>query len=243
MVTVRDVCGVVVDIEGTTSATASVHVGLYDFARPRIEPWLRDHADDPAISEAVASTITEAGLPADASTRDVADALLRWMDGDVKATPLKTVQGQIWAAGFADGQLSPHFFDDVAPALRRWQRLGCAHAVFSSGSVAVQRPWFERGLPSDVSGGFSAFFDTVNAGNKREADSYVHIAADLTARWTCTVTQLLFLSDVPEELHAARQAGWQTVGVRRPGEPNAEVDFGTHPVVETFESIELEVAT
>lgn len=241
MVTIRDVRGVVVDIEGTTSATESVHVGLYDFARPRIEPWLQAHADDPAIADAVASTIADAGLPADASTSDVAHVLLRWMDADVKATPLKTVQGQIWAAGFAEGALTPHFFDDVAPALRGWHRVGLGLAVFSSGSVAVQRPWFERGLPPEVAAAFVDFYDTVNAGNKREAGSYVRIASDLTARWKCTASQLLFLSDVPAELDAARLAGWRTVGVRRAGEPNAGVDFGVHQVVEDFASIEPEM--
>ncbi len=239
-VSFRGVCGVVVDIEGTTSATESVHVGLYDFARPRIEGWLRDHADDAEISDAIAATIADAGLAADATPADVAAVMHAWMDGDVKATPLKTVQGQIWAAGFAAGALEPHFFADVEPALRRWIDGGIALAVFSSGSVTVQRPWFANGLPGDISGRIDGYFDTVNAGNKRQAASYETIAADLTARWSCSAGELLFLSDVAEELDAAAAAGWQTVGVRRPGEPNAGADFGDHRVVAGFDSIDLE---
>lgn len=239
-VTVRGVRGVVVDIEGTTSATESVHVGLYDFARPRIEGWVRDHADDAAIADAIATTITDAGLDFDATPTEVAAVMHAWMDGDVKATPLKTVQGQIWAAGFADGALEPHFFADVEPTLRRWINAGIGLAVFSSGSVAVQRPWFANGLAADVVAHIDGYFDTVNAGNKRQPESYATIAAELTARWSCAVADLLFVSDVVDELDAAGGAGWQTVGVRRPGEPNAGADFGDHRVVAGFDSIDLE---
>lgn len=230
--------GIVVDIEGTTSATDAVHSGLYNYARPRLAPWIDDHRDDPEVAAAVAATIEEADLEAEAPTEAVVAALLAWMDADVKATPLKTLQGQIWAAGFDAGELVPQFFDDVAPALRHWADQGLPVAVFSSGSVAVQRPWFRTGLAG--SGEIvSAFFDTVNAGPKRQPTSYRAIATDLAARWGVDAGALVFLSDVPEELTAARDAGWQTVGVRRPGEPNAGVDFGTHCVIESFADLDV----
>ena len=53
---------VVVDIEGTTSSTASVHVDLYDYARPRLGPWIDAHADDDEVAAAVAATKADAGL-------------------------------------------------------------------------------------------------------------------------------------------------------------------------------------
>ena len=91
---------IVVDIEGTTSSTVSVHVDLYDYARPRLGPWIEAHADDDEVAAAVAATKADAGLAPGAATTDVVAALHAWMDADVKATPLKTLQGQIWAAGF-----------------------------------------------------------------------------------------------------------------------------------------------
>ena len=45
---------VVLDIEGTLSATDQVLVTLYDYARPRLGLWIDEHADDPAVTEAVA---------------------------------------------------------------------------------------------------------------------------------------------------------------------------------------------
>lgn len=224
---------VVVDIEGTTSATAAVHEGLYDYARPRLGPWIDAHEDDPEVSGAVADTIAAGGLSPQAATADVVRVLHGWMDGDVKATPLKTLQGQIWAAGFAAGELTAHVFPDVAPRLHAWAASGRTLAVFSSGSAVSQRAWFAHTGAGDLSGLFAEFFDTVTAGPKRDADSYRAIADALGV----APSQIVFLSDVPAELDAAVAAGWRTVGVRRDGEPAAAWDFGPHPVVTSFDEV------
>ncbi|MFG1705838.1 acireductone synthase [Nonomuraea sp. M3C6] len=217
---------IVLDIEGTTSSTESVHVGLYSYARPRLGPWIDAHRDDPVVAAAVAET-------GGATTAETVAILHGWMDGDVKATPLKTLQGQIWADGFARGELTAHFFDDVPPALRAWREEGRRLAVFSSGSVASQRPWFAHTAAGDLSVLVERHFDTVNAGPKREPASYQSIAEALGAQ----PGELLFLSDVPAELDAAGAAGWRTTGVRRPGEPSEHAGFGDHPVVTSFEEI------
>jgi len=229
---------VVLDIEGTTGAAGFVHGALYDHARPRLGPWIDAHPDDEDVAAAVAQTKADAGLAADASTDQVVAALHAWMDGDVKATPLKTLQGQIWAAGFAAGELSSHFFEDVVPRLRAWHERGVRLAVFSSGSVASQVPWFRHSPSGDLTPLVDAYFDTVNAGPKRVPASYAAIAAALDEQ----PGRLLFLSDLPAELDAARAAGWQAVGVRRPGEPNADAHFGDVPVVATFDELDVEVA-
>jgi enolase-phosphatase E1 len=226
---------VVLDIEGTTGAAGFVHGDLYDHARPRLGPWIEAHADDVDVAAAVAQTKADAGLAADAGTDRVVAALHAWMDGDVKATPLKTLQGQIWAAGFAAGELSSHFFDDVVPRLRDWHGRGVRLAVFSSGSVASQVPWFRHSPAGDLTPLVDAYFDTVNAGPKRDASSYATIATALGEE----PGRLLFLSDLPAELDAAREAGWQAVGVRRAGEPNAGADFGNVPVVASFEELDV----
>ena len=231
----RTAATVVLDIEGTTGAAGHVHGALYDHARPRLGPWIDAHADDPDVAAAVAQTKADAGLAEDAGTDAVVAALHAWMDGDVKATPLKTLQGQIWAAGYAAGELSSHFFDDVVPRLRAWHGRGVHLAVFSSGSVAGQVPWFRHAPAGDLTPLVDAYFDTVSAGPKREAASYDAIAAALGR----APGDLLFLSDLPAELHAAHEAGWQVVGVRREGEPNAGADFGDLPVVSSFDQVEV----
>jgi enolase-phosphatase E1 len=220
---------VVLDIEGTTSPTSAVLGGLYDYARPRLGPWIAEHADDPVVASAVADVRRDAGLADDAPDEDVVRVLHEWMDADVKATPLKALQGQIWAAGFDAGELTAQFFPDVPPALRAWHESGVKLAVFSSGSVASQRPWFRHTDAGDLSGLVDDWFDTANAGPKREEASFRRIAEALGVR-----TGLVFLSDVPAELDAAAAAGWVAVGVARPGEPQQGSDFGSHPVVVSF---------
>ena len=229
---------VVLDIEGTTSPTAAVLGDLYDYARPRLGPWTAAHADDPVVVRAVADVRQEAGLTDDASDGDVVRVLHEWMDADVKATPLKALQGQIWAEGFAAGELTSQFFPDVAPALHAWHESGVRLAVFSSGSVASQRPWFRHTDAGDLSGLVDDYFDTANAGPKREAASYHRIAGSIEQALGVR-SGLVFLSDVPAELDAAAAAGWTAVGVRRPGEPQEHADFASHPVVASFADLSV----
>jgi enolase-phosphatase E1 len=229
---------VVLDIEGTTSPTSAVLGGLYDYARPRLGPWIAEHADDPVVASAVADVRRSAGLAEDAPDDEVVRVLHEWMDGDVKATPLKALQGQIWAEGFAAGELTSRFFPDVAPALRAWHESGVRLAVFSSGSVASQRPWFRYTDVGDLSDLVDDWFDTANAGPKREPASFRRIA-DRIEEALGVRSGLVFLSDVPAELEAAASAGWAAVGVRRQGEPYEQADFTGHPVVASFADLSV----
>jgi enolase-phosphatase E1 len=225
----------VVDLEGTTSAAGFILGDLYDYARPRLLPWLKEHADDPDVAGARAQAIEEAGLATEADDEAVVAALHRFLDEDVMSTPLKTLQGQIWAEGFRRGEISSHFFDDVIPKLRAWHAAGIAIAVFSSGSVTSQRPWFEHSPAGDLTPLVMAYFDTVNAGPKKERGSYEHIASQLGRQ----AGDLVFFTDHPDEVRAAADAGWQVVAFSRPGEPWHGADFGSVPVVSSFDEVEL----
>lgn len=227
----------VVDLEGTTSAAGFILGDLYDYARPRLDGWLADHADDPAVATARQQTIEEAGLPADADDADVVAALHRFMAEDIKSTPLKTLQGQIWAEGFRKDEISSHFFPDVIPKLRAWFTAGVKIAVFSSGSVTSQRPWFEHSPAGDLTPLVMAYFDTVNAGPKKESASYDRIAAELGR----APSDLVFFTDNPGEIDAATAAGWQVVAFSRDGEPFFGAHFGDAPVVSSFDQVEVMV--
>ena len=217
---------VVLDIEGTLSATDQVLVTLYDYARPRLGPWIDGHPDDPAVVEAVGQVRELSGVGG--GTDELVAVLHGWMDSDRKATPLKTLQGLIWQEGYARGDLVAEFFPDVVPALRGWHAAGARLAVFSSGSVAGQVAFFRHTTDGDLTPLFEHHFDTVNAGPKREAASYRKIASALGS------DDITFYSDVPAELHAAAEAGWRTVGVARPGEPQEHADFGPHRKVDSL---------
>jgi len=205
---------VVIDIEGTTSPTAFVTGQLYPYSAGRLGSWIASHRDDPATCRAVAQVREMIGDP-QAKPDSVVAALLGWLGSDQKVTPLKTLQGLIWERGFASGDLVAEFYPDAIPALRAWKASGHTLHIFSSGSAAAQRAWFGHSAEGDLRPLISGYFDTENAGPKREPGSYRNIAAATGA----LPAQTVFASDLGAELDAAREAGWHTARVRRPGEP------------------------
>ncbi|WP_043681627.1 acireductone synthase [Streptomyces xylophagus] len=229
-----DVDAVVLDIEGTTSATGFVVDVLYPYSRSRFASLLTDRSDDPEVARAVAQVRELTGDP-DADAVQIEKALNSWLDEDRKATPLKTLQGIIWSEGFARGDLVSHFYDDVVPALRAWHTAGLRLYVYSSGSVAAQRAWFISSPDGDLLPLVSGLYDTENAGPKQEPESYRRIAAETGVE----PSRLLFLSDRPGELDAAMAAGWHAVGVRRPGEPYFEQGVGDHAQAGAFDEISI----
>ncbi|MEV4031818.1 acireductone synthase [Streptomyces umbrinus] len=229
-----DVDAVVLDIEGTTSATGFVVDVLYPYSRSHFGAVLSERSADPDVVRAVSQVRDLLGEP-DADAARVEKALHEWLDEDVKATPLKTLQGLIWSEGFARGDLVSHFYDDVVPVLRRWHGDGVRLHVYSSGSVAAQRAWFASSPDGDLLPLVSGLYDTENAGPKQEPDSYRRIAGSTGTE----AGRLLFLSDRPGELDAARAAGWHAVGIRRPGEPYYEQGVGDHAQAGTFDEITI----
>jgi enolase-phosphatase E1 len=211
---------VLTDIEGTTSAIAFVKDTLFPFALEALDGFLDAHGAEPEV----------AAIMADVPGPDRRATLRGWMAGDVKATPLKALQGLIWRAGFEDGRLRGHLWPDVAPCLRAWHAAGIGLAVYSSGSVEAQRLLFRHSLAGDLEPLFGGFFDT-RMGHKREAASYAAIAAALGG----SPGALLFLSDVAEELDAARAAGMQACQLVRAGDGTAPCD--RHPMAADFPAV------
>jgi enolase-phosphatase E1 len=224
---------VIVDIEGTTSASAFVYDVLFPYARERFAPWIDVHANETETAAVIASVGAEIGV-GDPSHDQVVEALTEWTDADRKVTPLKTLQGLIWEQGFANGDLTSHFFPDAITALSDWHDAGLPISVYSSGSVLAQRNWYAHSPAGDLTPWMSDYYDTANAGPKRESSSYRAIAEAIDA----DPGSLLFCSDVVAELDAAREAGWQVVRVRRAGEPHA-VEDSAYPEVNEMTQIHL----
>lgn len=162
-----------------------------------------------------------------------AAAYVSWlMDRDRKSTALKALQGRIWEAGYRTGDLrgKGEVYPDVRPALSRWRKAGKVIAIFSSGSVQAQRNLFANTTAGDLSSFLSGYFDTTT-GPKREARSYAKIAAALRR----VPQEVLFISDVVEELDAARQAGLRTVWCVRMPEPRSPANG--HPRIRSFDEL------
>ncbi|MDO5504797.1 MAG: acireductone synthase [Pseudoxanthomonas suwonensis] len=230
---------ILTDIEGTTGSISFVKDVLFPYARAALPGFVRDHADDPEVRALLDEAGSELGAPCD--DRVIVEALQGWIDEDRKHTVLKALQGLIWEAGYRDGDFTAHVYPDVAPALRAWQAAGHRLAVYSSGSVPAQKLFFGHSDAGDLLPLFDAFFDT-RVGHKREPGSYRRIAAELGA----TGEAIVFLSDVVEELDAARDAGMRTVLLDRRQDypqPRQGAAANGHERVTSFADIRLDPGT
>lgn len=202
---------ILTDIEGTTSAVSFVFDVLFPYARQHLPGFVRAHAGEVAVATQLAAVRADSG-EADADLERVIAILLEWIAADRKATPLKALQGMVWEQGYRAGQLKGHVYPDAVEALRAWHAAGYALNVYSSGSIQAQKLIFGCSEAGDLTPLFDAYFDTTSGG-KREAASYARIAAALGR----PAGEILFLSDVVEELDAAREAGMATCGLAREG--------------------------
>lgn len=221
---------IVTDIEGTTSSIDFVKDVLFPFARQRLPAFVETRADDPAVQHWLHEAAREAGY-VEASRGEVIDLLLRWIDEDRKATPLKALQGMIWRDGYESGAYRAHVYPEVAAKLREWRGAGIRLFVYSSGSVAAQELFFRYSEAGDLTPLFDGYFDT-ETGPKREAESYAKIATAIGE----APADILFLSDVVAELDAARAAGLRTRLLCRPPSRCADA-AGDHDCAESFDAI------
>ena len=223
---------VVTDIEGTTTPLAFVHEVLFPYARERLRQFVREHEGEPQVAAALAEARALGGI-GDADTDATADLLLSWMDEDRKAGPLKLLQGLIWRQGYEEGALKGEVHEDAAALLGQWHERGLRLFVYSSGSEEAQRLIFGRSDQGDLARLFEGFFDT-RIGAKVEAGSYEAIAraAGLDAG------EMLFLSDHPGEIAAARAAGMQAVRIDRDLAPDMWKEEEAAPVAGSFFPVE-----
>lgn len=191
---------ILLDIEGTTTPVTFVCDVLFPYARARLRAYLEAHATQPEIIADIAALRREHSADAQRAaenpsqnptpppwpdnpariTEHAATFALWLMDRDRKSTPLKSLQGRIWQAGYESGELRGQLYPDVVPALARWRRHGRRIAIFSSGSVQAQQLLFRHSTAGDLTLYLDAFFDTTT-GPKQQPESYLRIAAKMTA--------------------------------------------------------------
>ena len=217
--------GILLDIEGTTSSISFVHDVMFPYVREHLSNYLLCNWSNPELDTVRSQIARDDGcgsweiwlqrqhIPENQAPQALESQVLKLMDGDVKATGLKTLQGLIWESGFRSGELQSHVYDDVLPAIEAWRARGLDVRIYSSGSVVAQRLFFGHVAGrGDCLGLFSGYYDTT-IGSKREPASYVRLAED----WGLAPGEILFVSDLEPELAAASAAGVQVVASIRAG--------------------------
>lgn len=182
------------------------------------------------------ATPPAASAPTPAAKASQVIPYLEWLiDQDVKATPLKDLQGRIWREGYSSGEIVAQLFHDVADALRRWHQEGLVLGVYSSGSVPAQKLLYRHSQAGDLTPLFSHWFDT-RTGAKQEPSSYATIAAAMGA----DLASVLFVSDSLAELHAAERAGMAVLFSDREGNPGR--DSGPFARISDYSQLSLDGA-
>ena len=229
---------ILLDIEGTTTPIDFVHKKLFPFAEARFYDFVRENFDDLA-SEIVGIETEHRLYEAEGqniksdSPRSVAEHLIHLSRIDRKSTPLKSIQGKIWQTGYETGALKSEIFNDVPPAFERWKAVGKTIAIYSSGSVLAQKLLFKYTDHGDLTPFISNYFDT-NIGGKRDPESYRKIASEMQI----PPDEILFVSDVLDELNAASAAGYQTaLSIRK---SNAKIEAkNEHRQIRSFDELSL----
>ncbi|CCF58206.1 hypothetical protein KAFR_0E00520 [Kazachstania africana CBS 2517] len=202
------------DIEGTVCPISFVKDVLFPhFA-----------AEVPAIVQSTDATIVE--ILSNFQINDpvkLQQHILDLVARDVKDATLKQLQGHVWATGYQSGQIKAPVYKDAIDLIKRKSKI----FIYSSGSVKAQKLLFEFVAdPSDYTKSIDlrpfihGYFDINTSGKKIEEQSYKNILESI--EMTQNPEQVLFLSDNPLELDAAKKAGL-TVGLAI-REGNAIVD-------------------
>lgn len=250
------------DIEGTTCPVTFVADVLFPYARREMPAFVHRHASESQVQQLLievlrhwrddqdpqAINLLRGAMEARKTGGDNQDndlsmlsgaaldhliSYLQWLiDCDRKVTPLKDLQGQIWAGGYNCGNIQAPLFTDVPAALQRWHQEGVAISTYSSGSIEAQKLLYAHSNAGNLLPLFSHWFDT-RIGKKQDPQSYRNIASSLG----CPSERVLFISDVRAELDAASTAGMQVLFSSRDGNPSR--DPGHYQAIHTYEYLEL----
>ncbi|KAG8454345.1 hypothetical protein GDO86_000833 [Hymenochirus boettgeri] len=244
------VSNILVDIEGTTTPITFVKDVLFPFIKDNIKKYLIEHWKENEFQEDVAQLRKQAEkdshlhgfvpIPSHVSENDTEKVIqavvenVQWqMSSDRKTTALKQLQGHMWRSAYATGQIKGEVYKDVVPAVQQWKNLGMKLYIYSSGSVEAQKLLFGYSIEGDLLKLFDGHFDTT-VGHKVESESYKNIAD----RVGCPSENILFLTDVVREAHAAKKAGLHVALVVRPGnEALTDEDKSNFHLVTSFDQI------
>lgn len=229
---------VLCDIEGTTTSIAFAKDILFPLSYQEMDRFIRENWNEPSVSndlQAVKEEILKIspGKQLNHITpEEVISTLRSWIREDRKVTSLKSIQGKIWKDSFEAGRIRGHVYPDVPPAFKTWAAAGIQINIFSSGSVEAQKLVFRFSEAGDLSTFISHYFDTTT-GPKKEPASYKAIAHKIDV----APSEILFLSDLLEELDAANAAGLNVNHVVR--DPISGSNPSKYKVITAFDQIDF----
>ncbi|WP_029522249.1 acireductone synthase [Persephonella sp. KM09-Lau-8] len=222
---------ILIDIEGTVSPISFVKDVLFPYSEEKMEKFIKENKDKPEIKNILQQVQEIEGKEMDID--EIIQTLKRWIKEDRKIAPLKDIQGFIWKEGFESGQIKAPLYEDAYRKMKEWKEKGYKLYIYSSGSVQAQKLFFSHTDKGNILNWFSGHFDT-KIGNKKEAESYRKIAQEIGLK----PEEILFLSDNPDEIKAAAQAGMKVYRLVRPQDAEYIENF-EYPQIKSFDEVQL----
>lgn len=205
---------IITDIEGTTSSLSFVKDILFPYASANLESFIENNENNIAVQNIIQE------VTGSDSSKNPVSILKDWIKLDLKLKPLKDLQGLIWESGYNSGAYQGHIYDDAYYKLVDWHKQGIKLYIYSSGSVFAQKLLFGHTKFGDLNYLFSGYFDT-RVGHKREPASYINILTEIKE----APEDVIFLSDIREELEAAADTGIQVVQLVRDAKASPSAEF------------------
>jgi enolase-phosphatase E1 len=210
--------------EGVLAPPGVLRDTLEPFSLEALPGFLERHAETTAVQRVLADILAYSGRELDV------DGLLAqiraWIRGGQDITPLRQLQGLIWADALEASMLRPELSDDTARALMALDDAGVALYSFGASPAPVQRDWLRHGPYPEVEQRLTGLFDT-RIGGRRDAGSYRRLADEIGI----APEAILLLSVRGEELDAAHQAWLQTA------RPFADPSTSDHHALRSLDSL------
>ncbi len=222
---------ILMDVEGTTTSISFVHEVLFPYARKELQEYIVQNSELAQVKKAIAltkQTVLDEEHVELTELEAICKKLIHWSDIDRKHPALKTLQGDIWETGYKKGEILAHVYEEVPSMLKKWKDQGITLGIYSSGSVKAQHLLFEFSVAGNLRPYFSNHYDT-GVGQKRDSNSYKKISEELSL----APEEILFLSDIKEELDAAKTSGMKTCQIVRQN----DVVIGDHPLARNFNEV------
>lgn len=219
---------ILTDLGGTTTSNSFVQKKLFPYAVEQMETFIKQNKERPEVQKILSSLSAEQGCGLSLSA--ASDLFKEWISAKNPHPLLIQIETLIWKEGFESEDLKAHVYSDVPEELKKWKDAGLMLGVYSSAPVEVQKLFLKYSELGDLTPYLSVYFDP-EIGPKTELESYQKIARKLGL----DASEVLFLSDLSEEIEAAAKAGMKVTQVYRDGVPAKTM----HTYSEKFSEVEL----
>lgn len=241
---------VILDVDGTTSSIKFYSTALQPFLKEKFRTFLHKRWDTQPVQLAVrvlrkesrkagnetAPVIANENDSTDIIRRSVLSYVIYQLNNPNKMSQTKAVQNLHLLAflyGFEEEGLQGHVFDDVPLALHRWKQKDIRVFLYSSAQKMAQKLFYSKTLFGNLLPVIDGYFDG-KTGRKTEPKSYRKISERIGA----STNKMLFVSDNPHEISAAKAAGCMVLLCERPkNHPLSSNDRNMAEVVRSFGEI------